>query len=34
MLYSIPVYEESRDNIKGVLYIKDLLPYLNQRSRL
>ena len=24
----IPVYEESRDNIKGVLYIKDLLPYL------
>ena len=24
----IPVYEESRDNIKGILYIKDLLPYL------
>ena len=24
----IPIYEESRDNIKGVLYIKDLLPYL------
>lgn len=26
----IPVYEESRDNIKGVLYIKDLLPYLDK----
>jgi gliding motility-associated protein GldE len=25
----IPIYEESFDNIKGVLYIKDLLPYLN-----
>ena len=28
----IPIYEESFDNIKGVLYIKDLLPYLNERS--
>lgn len=26
----IPVYEESRDNIKGFLYIKDLLPYLDK----
>ena len=26
----IPVYEESRDNIKGILYIKDLLPYLEK----
>jgi len=26
----IPVYEDSRDNIKGILYIKDLLPYLKQ----
>lgn len=26
----IPVYKESRDNIKGILYIKDLLPYLKQ----
>lgn len=26
----IPVYAETRDNIKGVLYIKDLLPYLNR----
>ena len=26
----IPVYEESLDKVIGVLYIKDLLPYLNQ----
>jgi len=26
----IPVYKESLDNIEGVLYIKDLLPYLNE----
>lgn len=26
----IPIYEESRDNIKGILYIKDLLPYLDK----
>ena len=26
----IPVYERSFDNIKGVLYIKDLLPYINE----
>lgn len=26
----IPVYSDSRDNIKGILYIKDLLPYLNK----
>lgn len=26
----IPVYEESCDNIKGILYIKDLLPYLDK----
>lgn len=26
----IPVYAESDDNIQGVLYIKDLLPYLDQ----
>ena len=26
----IPVYGESRDDIKGVLYIKDLLPHLNK----
>lgn len=26
----IPVYSESRDNIKGILYIKDLLPHLDK----
>jgi len=26
----IPVYAESEDNIKGILYIKDLLPYLEK----
>lgn len=26
----IPVYSETRDNIKGILYIKDLLPYLTR----
>lgn len=26
----IPVYEETRDRIKGILYIKDLLPYLEK----
>ena len=28
----IPVYEENLDNIKGVLHIKDLLPYINDPS--
>lgn len=26
----IPVYQNTQDNIKGVLYIKDLLPHLNK----
>lgn len=26
----IPVYAKSKDNVKGVLYIKDLLPHLNK----
>lgn len=26
----IPVYAETRDNIKGILYIKDLLPHLSK----
>ena len=26
----IPVYAETKDNIKGILYIKDLLPHLNK----
>jgi gliding motility-associated protein GldE len=28
----IPVYEESFDNVKGILYIKDLLPYLQNNE--
>jgi putative hemolysin len=28
----IPVYVESIDNITGILYAKDLLPYLNQKQ--
>lgn len=28
----IPVYSGSRDTIKGILYIKDLLPYLDKKE--
>ena len=28
----IPVYAESLDKVKGVLYIKDLLPYLQEKD--
>lgn len=28
----IPVYAETKDNIKGILYIKDLLPHLNKND--
>lgn len=28
----IPVYRESFDNVEGILYIKDLLPYLERRA--
>jgi len=28
----IPVYSGTRDNIKGVLYIKDLLPHINKAA--
>ena len=28
----IPVYQESIDSIKGVLYVKDLLPHLNKKN--
>lgn len=28
----IPVYEESMDNIKGVLYVKDLIPYIGSEA--
>lgn len=26
----IPIYQDSEDNIRGILYIKDLLPHLNK----
>jgi len=29
----IPVYSESLDSIEGILYIKDLLPYLEENSK-
>ena len=28
----MPVYEDTPDNIKGILYAKDLLPYIGQRD--
>ena len=28
----IPVFEESFDNVKGVLYIKDVLPHVNEQA--
>ena len=28
----IPVYEDTFDNVKGILYIKDLLPYINNKE--
>jgi gliding motility-associated protein GldE len=28
----IPIYEENIDNLKGVLYVKDLLPHLNKKT--
>ena len=30
----IPVYQDNTDNIRGVLYIKDLLPHLSKASNL
>ena len=29
----IPVYDEDLDNIKGALYVKDLLPYINNGNK-
>lgn len=29
----IPVFEETSDNLKGILYVKDLLPYINKQDR-
>jgi CBS domain containing-hemolysin-like protein len=28
----IPVYEKTSDNLKGILYVKDLLPHINQKD--
>ncbi|MEN8157025.1 MAG: gliding motility-associated protein GldE [Bacteroidota bacterium] len=28
----IPVYEETSDNLKGILYVKDLLPHINKED--
>lgn len=28
----IPIYEDNIDNVKGILYVKDLLPYLNETT--
>lgn len=28
----IPIYEETPDNIKGILYVKDLLPHLDKKN--
>ena len=28
----IPVYEETSDNLKGILYVKDLLPHINKKT--
>jgi len=28
----IPVYEETSDHLKGILYVKDLLPHINQKD--
>ncbi|RLD72632.1 MAG: hemolysin [Bacteroidetes bacterium] len=29
----IPVYEETFDHLKGILYVKDLLPHINQKNK-
>jgi gliding motility-associated protein GldE len=29
----IPVYEETFDHLKGILYVKDLLPHINQKKK-
>ena len=28
----IPVYDDAPDNIKGILYVKDLLPYIDEKD--
>jgi gliding motility-associated protein GldE len=29
----IPVYEDTSDNLKGILYVKDLLPHINKQDK-
>ena len=29
----IPVFEETSDNLKGILYVKDLLPHINKQEK-
>ncbi len=29
----IPVYEKTSDHLKGILYVKDLLPHINQKNK-
>jgi putative hemolysin len=29
----IPVYEETSDHLKGILYVKDLIPHINQKEK-
>jgi gliding motility-associated protein GldE len=29
----IPVYEETSDHLKGILYVKDLIPHINQKGQ-
>ncbi|MCK4749964.1 MAG: CBS domain-containing protein, partial [Bacteroidales bacterium] len=29
----IPVYEETSDNLRGILYVKDLLPHINKQNK-
>lgn len=28
----VPIYKESLDNVEGILFIKDLLPYINEKE--
>ncbi len=30
----IPVYEDTSDHLKGILYVKDLLPHINQKKKV
>jgi len=29
----IPIYEETSDHLKGILYVKDLLPHINEKNK-